>query len=171
MPASASSTTKMPTGRVSLLIDTLHAMVCCKRDVHLVHLPSPPNNRDEDVGDESGWKQIKGDVFRSPPRLLLFSALVGTGTLLVALVATCRLVYSYRLPSSYRPPVGHPGLLLALPCCSWHLLRPEGNRRDCFHCLLRAYLLHRWLRRRWLLRPKRRQEVDQVYAATNAMEE
>merc|ERR1712144_70705 len=27
-------------------------------------------DRDEDVGDESGWKQIKGDVFRSPPRLL-----------------------------------------------------------------------------------------------------
>lgn len=43
-------------------------------------------DRDEDVGDESGWKQIKGDVFRSPPRLLIFSALVGTGHQLVILV-------------------------------------------------------------------------------------
>jgi len=71
--------------------------------------PPHPNTRDEDVGDESGWKQIKGDVFRSPPRLLLFSALVGTGTLLVALVAICRLVYSYRL---LLLPIGHQLVIL-----------------------------------------------------------
>jgi len=41
---------------------------------------------DRDVGDESGWKQIHGDVFRAPPHLLLFSALVGTGHQLSLLV-------------------------------------------------------------------------------------
>lgn len=41
---------------------------------------------DRDVGDESGWKQIHGDVFRPPHRLLLFSALVGTGHQLALLV-------------------------------------------------------------------------------------
>lgn len=70
--------------------------------------PPHPNTRDEDVGDESGWKQIKGDVFRSPPRLLLFSALVGTGTLLTTLVAIRRLVCSYRLLL----PTGHQLVIL-----------------------------------------------------------
>lgn len=42
--------------------------------------------KDRDVGDESGWKQIHGDVFRAPPHLLLFSALVGTGHQLSLLV-------------------------------------------------------------------------------------
>ncbi|CAG8609377.1 12513_t:CDS:10 [Funneliformis caledonium] len=34
---------------------------------------------DHDLGDEYGWKQVHGDVFRAPRSLLLFSALVGTG--------------------------------------------------------------------------------------------
>lgn len=29
------------------------------------------------VGEESGWKQVSGDVFRQPPYLALFSALIG----------------------------------------------------------------------------------------------
>jgi len=41
---------------------------------------------DDDVGDESGWKQIHADVFRSPVHLPLFAALVGTGHQLVILV-------------------------------------------------------------------------------------
>eukprot|EP01089_Gocevia_fonbrunei_P013918 TRINITY_DN3680_c0_g3_i1.p1 TRINITY_DN3680_c0_g3~~TRINITY_DN3680_c0_g3_i1.p1 ORF type:complete len:360 (+),score=58.90 TRINITY_DN3680_c0_g3_i1:757-1836(+) len=41
---------------------------------------------DDDPGDESGWKQIQGDVFRSPPHLVIFSALVGTGHQLAVLV-------------------------------------------------------------------------------------
>ncbi|CAG8647962.1 4334_t:CDS:10, partial [Cetraspora pellucida] len=32
---------------------------------------------DHDLGDEYGWKQVHGDVFRAPRSLLLFSALVG----------------------------------------------------------------------------------------------
>jgi transmembrane 9 superfamily protein 3 len=37
------------------------------------------------MGDESGWKQVHGDVFRRPPHIILFSALVGTGTQLLLL--------------------------------------------------------------------------------------
>eukprot|EP01120_Amphizonella_sp_Union-15-10_P016630 TRINITY_DN887_c0_g1_i1.p1 TRINITY_DN887_c0_g1~~TRINITY_DN887_c0_g1_i1.p1 ORF type:complete len:583 (-),score=68.76 TRINITY_DN887_c0_g1_i1:96-1844(-) len=39
-----------------------------------------------EVGDEAGWKQVKGDVFRSPSYLLLFSSLYGTGIQLASLV-------------------------------------------------------------------------------------
>jgi hypothetical protein len=38
------------------------------------------------VLDESGWKQVHGDVFRPPTQLSLFSALIGTGHQLVFLV-------------------------------------------------------------------------------------
>jgi len=38
------------------------------------------------MGEESGWKQVYGDVFRAPDNLVLFSAMVGTGWQLLALV-------------------------------------------------------------------------------------
>lgn len=40
------------------------------------------------VGDDSGWKQVHGDVFRRPAHVVLYSAFVGTGTqlLLLALI-------------------------------------------------------------------------------------
>lgn len=41
---------------------------------------------DRDVGEESGWKQVHGDVFRPPSNLILFSSLVGTGHQLAVLV-------------------------------------------------------------------------------------
>jgi len=41
---------------------------------------------EHDVGDESGWKQVHGDVFRAPSHLLFFSALLGTGYQLIWLV-------------------------------------------------------------------------------------
>ncbi|KAA0193262.1 hypothetical protein HAZT_HAZT006085 [Hyalella azteca] len=37
------------------------------------------DDMERDLGDEYGWKQIHGDVFRSPAHPLLFSALIGTG--------------------------------------------------------------------------------------------
>jgi transmembrane 9 superfamily protein 3 len=40
-----------------------------------------------DVIDETGWKQIHGDVFRAPAKLTLFSALLGTGSQLAILFA------------------------------------------------------------------------------------
>lgn len=38
---------------------------------------------ERDLGDEYGWKQVHGDVFRPPPSRLLFSTLVGTGCQLI----------------------------------------------------------------------------------------
>jgi len=38
-----------------------------------------------DVGDESGWKRVRGDVFRAPKRLLAFSVMYGTGIQLLVL--------------------------------------------------------------------------------------
>nr|CAB3267004.1 transmembrane 9 superfamily member 3-like [Phallusia mammillata] len=37
------------------------------------------DDMERDLGDEYGWKQIHGDVFRPAPNPLLFSALVGSG--------------------------------------------------------------------------------------------
>lgn len=38
------------------------------------------------MSEESGWKLVHGDVFRSPQNLVLLSALVGTGAQLALLV-------------------------------------------------------------------------------------
>lgn len=38
------------------------------------------------IGEDSGWKQVHGDVFRSPDNLVLFSAILGTGWQLAFLV-------------------------------------------------------------------------------------
>jgi len=40
------------------------------------------------VVDESGWKLVHGDVFRPPPHLHLYCALLGTGTQLVVMSVT-----------------------------------------------------------------------------------
>ncbi|CAM9191005.1 unnamed protein product [Ectocarpus sp. 8 AP-2014] len=41
---------------------------------------------DAGIGEDSGWKQVHGDVFRAPKHLMLFSALFGTGCQLAVLV-------------------------------------------------------------------------------------
>ena len=43
------------------------------------------------MGDESGWKQVHGDVFRRPASLEFFAALTGSGTqlLLLAAITVC----------------------------------------------------------------------------------
>ena len=38
------------------------------------------------IGEDSGWKQVHGDVFRAPENLVLYSAMLGTGWQLLALV-------------------------------------------------------------------------------------
>eukprot|EP00850_Spirogloea_muscicola_P016317 SM000131S26747 [mRNA] locus=s131:285974:290027:+ [translate_table: standard] len=43
-------------------------------------------HQERDVSEESGWKLVHGDVFRSPRYLVLLSALVGTGAQLTLLV-------------------------------------------------------------------------------------
>jgi transmembrane 9 superfamily protein 3 len=42
--------------------------------------------QERDVREESGWKLVHGDVFRSPQNLVLLSALVGTGAQLAMLI-------------------------------------------------------------------------------------
>ncbi|CAD7083462.1 unnamed protein product [Hermetia illucens] len=44
------------------------------------------DDMERDLGDEYGWKQVHGDVFRSPSHALFFSALVGTGYQLTSVV-------------------------------------------------------------------------------------
>jgi transmembrane 9 superfamily protein 3 len=43
-------------------------------------------HQERDVNEESGWKLVHGDVFRSPRHLVLLSALIGTGAQLTALI-------------------------------------------------------------------------------------
>jgi len=43
---------------------------------------------EKDLGDEYGWKQVHGDVFRAPAYPLLFSSLIGSGYQLIS-VAAC----------------------------------------------------------------------------------
>src|SRR5690606_15712250 len=35
---------------------------------------------ERDLGDEYGWKQVHGDVFRTPSYAMFFSVLIGTGS-------------------------------------------------------------------------------------------
>jgi transmembrane 9 superfamily protein 3 len=41
---------------------------------------------DSELTDESGWKQVHGDIFRAPKFLTLFSALIGTGYQLILII-------------------------------------------------------------------------------------
>ncbi|KAI9282372.1 hypothetical protein BC943DRAFT_344053 [Umbelopsis sp. AD052] len=42
---------------------------------------------DRDIGEDYGWKQLHGDVFRQPPKLMLLSSLIGVGNQLILLSA------------------------------------------------------------------------------------
>ncbi|XP_055382600.1 transmembrane 9 superfamily member 3 [Condylostylus longicornis] len=44
------------------------------------------DDMERDLGDEYGWKQVHGDVFRSPPHALIFSAMIGAGYQLTSVV-------------------------------------------------------------------------------------
>ena len=41
---------------------------------------------ERDLGDEYGWKQVHGDVFRSPPFATMLASLIGSGCQLSAVV-------------------------------------------------------------------------------------
>nr|XP_022316407.1 uncharacterized protein LOC111120053 [Crassostrea virginica] len=51
------------------------------------------DDMEKDLGDEYGWKQVHGDVFRPASNSLLFSSLVGTGYH-IAVVSLCVIVFS-----------------------------------------------------------------------------
>jgi len=45
------------------------------------------------LGDEYGWKQVHGDVFRPTTNPMLFSAIIGTGYQVVT-VSVCVIVFA-----------------------------------------------------------------------------
>jgi len=53
---------------------------------------SVPSSPRDDVLDESGWKMLTGDVFRSPNGLIFFAALIGTGFQLLLLAVALLLL-------------------------------------------------------------------------------
>ncbi|OQR67839.1 hypothetical protein BIW11_13278 [Tropilaelaps mercedesae] len=61
-----------------ILVRTLH------KDYARYSKDEEMDDMERDLGDEYGWKQVHGDVFRPPPYPLLFTAAVGTGCQLVA---------------------------------------------------------------------------------------
>ncbi len=67
------------------------------------------------IGEDSGWKQVHGDVFRAPEQLILFSAMLGTGWQLVLLVlgvilyaiaGLCKILSHYLLFFKFYPSLG-----------------------------------------------------------------
>ena len=61
-------------------------------DERVVSRPRCRVVQERDLGDEYGWKQVHGDVFRPPQYLISFTALVGTGYQLV-FVAFCVILF------------------------------------------------------------------------------
>ncbi|KAK2563291.1 Transmembrane 9 superfamily member 3 [Acropora cervicornis] len=55
--------------------------------------PSFFQHRERDLGDEYGWKQVHGDVFRAASHRLLFTSLIGTGYHLSS-VAACVILFT-----------------------------------------------------------------------------
>ena len=49
--------------------------------------------QERDLGDEYGWKQVHGDVFRPTTHPMLFSATIGTGYQIVV-VSLCVIVFA-----------------------------------------------------------------------------
>ncbi|XP_065889624.1 transmembrane 9 superfamily member 3-like isoform X2 [Dysidea avara] len=45
-----------------------------------------------DLGDEYGWKQVHGDVFRAPAHPIVFSSIIGTGCQLIFVAMVCILL-------------------------------------------------------------------------------
>ncbi|KAI8982524.1 hypothetical protein BDB01DRAFT_792935 [Pilobolus umbonatus] len=68
------------TGLVSIIL-----LRTVKRDFSRYDREEGLTDFDRDLGDEYGWKQVHSDVFRQPPRLMLLSSLMGTGSQLVIL--------------------------------------------------------------------------------------
>lgn len=58
------------------------------------------HQQDRDLGDEYGWKQVHGDVFRPSSHPLIFSSLIGSGcqifsvSLIVIIVAMVEDLYT-----------------------------------------------------------------------------
>jgi len=84
-------------GLVSLIL-----MRTLRQDYEKFAEPESDEINLEGVVDETGWKQVHGDVFRAPQNVILFSAVVGTGyqillsILIVVLFAIINRLYDSR---------------------------------------------------------------------------
>ena len=56
----------------------------CTYNVHVIL-----SRQERDIGDEYGWKQVHGDVFRPPVYPVLFTGLVGCGHQLAVVAIGC----------------------------------------------------------------------------------
>lgn len=61
-------------GLVSMIL-----MRTLRKDYQRYSKDEEMDDMERDLGDEYGWKQVHGDVFRPPTHNLLFSSLIGTG--------------------------------------------------------------------------------------------
>ncbi|CAH8540259.1 unnamed protein product [Schistosoma turkestanicum] len=68
-----------------MMVLFLVALVCMilmrtlRRDYARYNKEDGLSDLDRELGDEYGWKQVHGDVFRSPPHASLLASLIGTG--------------------------------------------------------------------------------------------
>ena len=61
-------------GLVSMIL-----MRTLRKDYQRYSKDDDMDDMERDLGDEYGWKQVHGDVFRAPAYPMIFSILVGTG--------------------------------------------------------------------------------------------
>ncbi|XP_037084111.1 transmembrane 9 superfamily member 3-like [Pollicipes pollicipes] len=84
-------------GLVSMIL-----MRTLKKDYQRYSRDEEMDDVERDLGDEYGWKQVHGDVFRPASHPIIFSALIGTGcqvaavVLLVVLIAIIGELYTER---------------------------------------------------------------------------
>ncbi len=50
------------------------------------------DDMERDLGDEYGWKQVHGDVFRAPAHPILFASLIGSGYQIATVTVLCILI-------------------------------------------------------------------------------
>ena len=65
---------------------TMILMRTLRRDYARYSKEDDVDDMERDLGDEYGWKQVHGDVFRPAASPLLFSAIVGVGSQLAVVV-------------------------------------------------------------------------------------
>lgn len=64
-------------------------MYCYFAVIIIVSLCLPHSPQERDIGDEYGWKQVHGDVFRPPVYPIIFTSLVGCGHQLAVVAIGC----------------------------------------------------------------------------------
>lgn len=87
---------------------TMILMRTLRKDYARYNRDEELDDLDRDLGDEYGWKQVHGDVFRPPSYPMVFSVAIGTGfhiafvALIVILLAIMADLYTSRGKRSYQ---------------------------------------------------------------------